>query len=77
MATPSAFPDHSGLMPANLITFVHLSMFSAMNLANWSGEFGGTVTALHCRLLQLRQTGILSSLVPISSFTELPIFAEQ
>jgi hypothetical protein len=32
-------------MPANLITLVHLSMFSAMNLANSSGEFGGTATA--------------------------------
>src|ERR1700730_12778855 len=38
-------PDHCGLMPANLITLVHLSMFSAMNLANSSGEFGGTATA--------------------------------
>ena len=37
--------DHCGLMPANLITFVHLSIFSAMNLANSSGEFGGTATA--------------------------------
>src|SRR6516165_7966573 len=36
---------HSGLMPANLITLVHLSIFSAMNLANSSGEFGGTATA--------------------------------
>src|ERR1700730_3592756 len=38
-------PDHCGLMPANLITLVHLSMFSAMNLANSSGEFGATATA--------------------------------
>src|SRR5260370_457451 len=38
-------PDHCGLMPANLITLVHLSIFSAMNLANSSGEFGGTATA--------------------------------
>src|SRR5262249_37377716 len=38
-------PDHCGLMPANLITLVHLSIFSAMNLANSSGEFGGTTTA--------------------------------
>src|SRR6266550_7446633 len=37
--------DHCGLMPANLITLVHLSIFSAMNLANSSGEFGGTATA--------------------------------
>ena len=33
--------DHCGLMPANVITLVHLSIFSAMNLANSSGEFGG------------------------------------
>src|SRR5262249_21883516 len=38
-------PDHCGLMPANLITLVHLSMFSAMNLANSSGECGATATA--------------------------------
>src|SRR6266436_818881 len=37
--------DHSGLMPANLITLVHLSIFSAMNLVNSSGELGGTATA--------------------------------
>src|SRR6516225_7265230 len=37
--------NHCGLMPANLITLVHLSMFSAMNLANSSGEFGATATA--------------------------------
>src|SRR5262245_32494304 len=37
--------DHCGLMPANLITLVHLSIFSAMNLANSSGEFGATATA--------------------------------
>src|SRR5262249_18439384 len=37
--------DHCGLMPANLIPPVHLSMFLAMNLANSSGEFGGTATA--------------------------------
>src|SRR5260370_11823865 len=37
--------DHCGFMPANLITLVHLSTFSAMNLANSSGEFGGTATA--------------------------------
>src|SRR5215510_2769123 len=40
-----AAPDHSGLMPANLITLVHLSIFSAMNLATSSGEFGDTATA--------------------------------
>jgi hypothetical protein len=38
-------PGHCGLMPANLMTLVHLSIFSAMNLANSSGEFGGTATA--------------------------------
>src|SRR5262245_23046796 len=38
-------PDHCGLMPANLITLVHLSIFSPMNFANSSGEFGGTATA--------------------------------
>src|SRR6266851_6579037 len=38
-------PDHCGLMPANLITLVHLSIFPAMNLANSSGEFGGTARA--------------------------------
>src|SRR5262245_17057697 len=38
-------PDHCGLMPANLITLVHLSIFSAMNFANSPGEFGGTATA--------------------------------
>ena len=32
-------------MPANLITLLHLSIFSAMNLPNSSGEFGGTATA--------------------------------
>src|SRR5438445_12985703 len=37
--------DHCGLMPANLITLVHLSIFSAVKLANSSGGFGGTATA--------------------------------
>src|SRR5262245_26801673 len=37
-------PGHSGLMFANLITLVHFSIFSAMNLANSPGEFGGTAT---------------------------------
>jgi uncharacterized glyoxalase superfamily protein PhnB len=32
-------------MPANLITLVHLSIFSAMTLANSSGELGGTAKA--------------------------------
>ena len=36
---------HSGLMPANLITLFHFSMFSAMNLANSAGVFGGATTA--------------------------------
>src|SRR5215467_9593234 len=39
------YSNHFGLIPANLITFVHLSMFSAMNLVDSSGEFGGTATA--------------------------------
>src|SRR5262249_6180339 len=43
--TSERAPDHCGLMPANLITLVHLSIFSAMNLANSSGEFGRTATA--------------------------------
>ena len=42
MEHPERAPDHSGLMPANLMTLVHLSIFSAMNLANSPGEFGGT-----------------------------------
>jgi hypothetical protein len=33
--------------------------------------------ASHCCLPQLSKTGILSSLVPISSFSELPISHEQ
>src|SRR6476620_598780 len=33
---------YSGLMPANLITLVHFSIFSAMHLANSFGELGGT-----------------------------------
>jgi len=41
VASPSSY---SGLMPANLITLVHFSIFSAMNLANSFGEFGGTAT---------------------------------
>src|SRR6478672_239795 len=36
--------EHSGLIPANLITLVHFSIFSAMNLANSFGELGGTAT---------------------------------
>ena len=44
MGLTSARADHSGLMPANLITLVHFSIFSAMNLANSLGEFGGTAT---------------------------------
>jgi len=45
MERRNATGDHCGLMPANLITFVHLSTFSAMNLANSSGEFDATATA--------------------------------
>src|ERR1043166_2620533 len=43
--TSARAPDHSGLIPADLITLVHFSIFSAMNLANSSGELGGTATA--------------------------------
>ena len=41
----SACPRSLRLDARELITLVHLSIFSAMNFANSSGEFGGTATA--------------------------------
>ena len=38
-------PAYCGLMPACLISLVHFSVFSAMNLANSSDVFGGTASA--------------------------------
>ena len=37
------FWNHSGLMPANLITFPHFSVSSAISLPNSAGEPGSTV----------------------------------
>ena len=39
----AAGPDHSGLMPANLITLAHFSVSSAMSLPKSAGEPASTV----------------------------------
>src|SRR5262249_955965 len=36
-------PDHSGLMPADLITLPHFSVSSAISLPNWAGDPGSGV----------------------------------
>src|SRR5262249_16974216 len=39
----SSNPDQLILAPANLITFAHFSVYSAMNVANSAGELANTV----------------------------------
>src|SRR5262249_30535217 len=58
-------PDHSGLMPADLITLAHLSVSSAMSLPKSAGEPGSTVppkSASRALILESAKPALISLL---------------
>src|SRR5882724_4356627 len=59
------FPDHSGLMPANLITLPHFSVSSAMSFPKSAGEPPSTVpsrSAIRALILGSARPALISLL---------------
>src|SRR6516165_4916463 len=62
--------DHSGLMPANLITLAHFSVSSAMNFPNSGGVIGiGTPPRSASRALSLGS--VRTALISLLSFSTI------
>jgi len=66
---PNGWFGHSGLMPANLITLLHFSTSSLMNLANSPGEFataGMTPSSMSRCLILGSPRAVLISLLSVA-----------